>query len=42
MPMSRHLPKSLKTPADNADNTAISCAVRCDEVFVGGRGGGGA
>ena len=37
MPMSLPWPESLKTPADNADNTAISCAVRCDVVLVGGR-----
>ena len=38
MLMSSHLPQSLKTPADNADNTAISRAACCDVVRVGGRG----
>ena len=41
MPISLHLQQSLKIPADNADNPAISRAARSDVPPVGGRGGGG-
>lgn len=34
MPLSFHRPKSLKTAADNADNTAISCVARSEVVPV--------
>lgn len=37
MPLSLDWPKSQKTGADNADNIAISCAVRSDGVPVGRR-----
>jgi hypothetical protein len=34
MPLNVDWPKSLKTPADTADNTAINCVVRSDELPV--------